>query len=171
MGQGTSREEKSFNFMLHRYVTSDPSHKLLESIRYWKKYTDLKKALSKYILIEVTDFSTLKKNGLYFCYHQSSLGDAKYIKYKEPISDNTCYIFHMCNQNTFEIEKNNSMWFKVDGKNILYRLESLAKARWVLIKCAVKLLALHKRAVVSANNPNRLKKMGIFELNEGTEID
>jgi len=169
MGQGTSREEKSFNFMFHRYVTSDPSHKLLESIRYWKKYTDLKKALSKYILIEVTDFSTLKKNGLYFCYHQSSLGDAKYIKYKEPISDNTCYIFHMCNQNTFEIEKNNSMWFKVDGKNVLYRLESLAKARWVLIKATTKLLSLHKRAVVSANNPNRLKKMGMFEINSNDE--
>jgi len=169
MGQGTSREEKSFNFMLHRYVTSDPNHKLLESIRYWKKYTDLKKALSKYILIEVTDFSTLKKNGLYFCYHQSSLGDAKYIKYKEPISDNTCYIFHMCNQNTFEIEKNNSMWFKVDGENILYRLESLAKARWVLIKATTKLLSLHKRAVVSANNPNRLKKLGMFEINSNDE--
>jgi hypothetical protein len=51
MGQGTSREEKSFNFMLHRYVTSDPSHKLLESIRYWKKYTDLK----EYIPIDFQD--------------------------------------------------------------------------------------------------------------------
>jgi hypothetical protein len=165
MGQGTSREGKFLNFMLYRSITSEPRHKLLESIRYWKKYTDLQKALSKYILIEVTDFSTLKINELYFCYSEMSLGDAEYVIYKESISDD-CYSFHNCDQNTFNIKENCDRWINVDNRSILYRLESLAKARWTVLKATTKLLSLHKRAVISANNPSRCSERGDFVIKD-----
>jgi len=47
-----------------------------------------------------------------------------------------------------------------------YICKKLAQRRWTFVKCYVKLLAVHKRAVVSANHPNRLKDLGYFEINE-----
>ena len=42
-------------------------------------------------------------------------------------------------------------------------LKYWCKRKWVLLLAVVKLLSLHQRAVVSANHPNRLKQMGVFE--------
>ena len=39
----------------------------------------------------------------------------------------------------------------------------LAKRRWVIIKCTVLVLGIHKRAVVTANHPLRLLERGEFE--------
>ena len=43
-----------------------------------------------------------------------------------------------------------------------YFIKVLAKRRWVIIKCIVLALGIHKRAVVSANHPDRLKLLGTF---------
>lgn len=40
----------------------------------------------------------------------------------------------------------------------------LAKRRWVYLKTVVKCLSLHKRAVVTANHPDRLLEQGYFQL-------
>jgi len=42
----------------------------------------------------------------------------------------------------------------------------LAKRRWVYVKTAVKVLSLQKRAVITANAPERLRLLGTFELEE-----
>ncbi len=42
-------------------------------------------------------------------------------------------------------------------------LKYWCRRKWVLLLAVVKLLSLHQRAVVSANHPNRLKQMGVFE--------
>ena len=39
----------------------------------------------------------------------------------------------------------------------------LAKRRWVIIKCIVLALSLHKQAVITANHPDRLRERGEFE--------
>ncbi len=41
--------------------------------------------------------------------------------------------------------------------------EVLAKRRWVYIKCVVIILGIHKRAVVTANHPDRLLQQGVFQ--------
>jgi hypothetical protein len=38
------------------------------------------------------------------------------------------------------------------------------RRRLTTLKCIVKFLSLHKRAVVTANHPDRLKEMGVFEV-------
>jgi ankyrin repeat protein len=38
------------------------------------------------------------------------------------------------------------------------------KHRWAMIKCVIKLLSVHKRAVITANHPDRLLEQGVFEL-------
>ena len=45
-----------------------------------------------------------------------------------------------------------------------YFKQVIAKRRWVKIKTIVKVLSLHKRAVVTANHPDRLKRLGVFEI-------
>jgi hypothetical protein len=45
-------------------------------------------------------------------------------------------------------------------------LKYWCKRKWVLLLAVVKLLSLHQRAVVSANHPNRLKQMGVFNVSE-----
>jgi hypothetical protein len=47
-----------------------------------------------------------------------------------------------------------------------YFRKVLAKRRWVIIKCIVLALGIHKRAVVSANHPLRLLERGEFEEKE-----
>ena len=44
----------------------------------------------------------------------------------------------------------------------LYRI--WVRRKWMLIKCSVKFLSLHQRAVVTANSPDRLKELGTFEV-------
>ena len=70
----------------------------------------------------------------------------------------------MCNQKTYETKLNHYYHVNNDSNSILYRLESLARARWSLIKCAVKLLSLHKRAVITANHPIRKQLRGEFDV-------
>lgn len=61
--------------------------------------------------------------------------------------------------------------YKLYLDNITYRKSSffshffkvLAKRRWVIIKCATLTLSLHKRAIITANHPDRLKLSGVFE--------
>jgi hypothetical protein len=38
------------------------------------------------------------------------------------------------------------------------------RRKWMLIKCSVKFLSLHQRAVVTANHPQRLRELGVFTL-------
>ena len=45
-----------------------------------------------------------------------------------------------------------------------YFFKVMAKRRWVIIKCIVLTLSLHKRAVERVNHPDRLKQQGYFEL-------
>jgi len=47
-----------------------------------------------------------------------------------------------------------------------YFRKLLAKRRWVVVKCIVLALGLHKRAVVTANHPLRLLECGEFEEKE-----
>jgi hypothetical protein len=47
-----------------------------------------------------------------------------------------------------------------------YISKKLAQRRWTFVKCYVLLLGLHQRAVVSANHPNRLKQLGVFNVKE-----
>jgi hypothetical protein len=47
-----------------------------------------------------------------------------------------------------------------------YFRKLLAKRRWVVIKCIVLALGIHKRAVVTANHPLRLLERGEFEEKE-----
>ena len=44
-------------------------------------------------------------------------------------------------------------------------LKYWCKRKWAIIRSATKILSLHQRAVVSANHPNRLKQLGVFEIN------
>ena len=44
-----------------------------------------------------------------------------------------------------------------------YIRKIFAKRRWKMIKCVTKFLAVHQRAVISANHPLRLLELGIFE--------
>jgi len=46
-----------------------------------------------------------------------------------------------------------------------YISKKLAQRRWTFVKSIVKFLAVHQRAVVTANHPNRLKELGEFEIN------
>ena len=45
-----------------------------------------------------------------------------------------------------------------------YFIKILAKRRWVTIKCVTLILGIHKRAVVTANHPDRLLQQGVFEI-------
>jgi len=45
-------------------------------------------------------------------------------------------------------------------------LKYWCKRKWVVFKTLVKLLSLHQRAVVTANHPNRLKDLGVFNVSE-----
>ena len=45
-----------------------------------------------------------------------------------------------------------------------YRSKLNARKRWTILKCAVKILAIHKQAVITANHPNRLKLLGAFDV-------
>ena len=47
-----------------------------------------------------------------------------------------------------------------------YICKKLAQRRWKLLLAIMKLLGLHQRAVVSANHPNRLKQLGVFNVKE-----
>ena len=44
----------------------------------------------------------------------------------------------------------------------MYFIKVLAKRRWVVVKCIVLALGIHKRAVVTANHPLRLLERGEF---------
>ena len=44
----------------------------------------------------------------------------------------------------------------------LYRI--WVRRKWMLIKCSVRFLRLHQRAVVTANHPQRLRDLGTFEV-------
>jgi hypothetical protein len=48
----------------------------------------------------------------------------------------------------------------------IYIAKKLAQRRWTFVKCYTRWLSLHQRAVVSANHPNRLKKLGVFDVKE-----
>ena len=50
-------------------------------------------------------------------------------------------------------------------KQIPNVLKYWCRRKWMIIRSAVKLLSLHQRAVITANHPNRLKEIGIFEIN------
>ncbi len=52
----------------------------------------------------------------------------------------------------------------MDPETCHYFIKVLAKRRWVYLKCVVLILGIHKRAVVTANHPDRLKQQGVFEL-------
>ncbi len=62
--------------------------------------------------------------------------------------------------------------YKLYLDNITYRksdffshfFKVLAKRRWVTIKCVTLILGIHKRAVVTANHPDRLLQQGVFEI-------
>jgi hypothetical protein len=45
----------------------------------------------------------------------------------------------------------------------MYFIKVLAKRRWVIVKCIVLVLGIHKRAVVTANHPLRKLKRKEFE--------
>lgn len=47
--------------------------------------------------------------------------------------------------------------------------QKLAGRRWVFVKCCVKWLAVHQRAVISANHPNRLKELGVFDCKDSDD--
>lgn len=85
----------------------------------WKTCLVLKKVKSKYNLVEVTDFSTLKHNEVYFCYNEE---DARYVVYDYRLS-NRSYIFNMCDQETFKIKKNHDMWYSIDSDSTIFRLK------------------------------------------------
>ncbi len=51
----------------------------------------------------------------------------------------------------------------IDLSPLRYFKKVLAKRRWVYIKCVVLVLGIHKRAVVSANHPERLLEQGYFQ--------
>ena len=44
------------------------------------------------------------------------------------------------------------------------KLRKITKIKWTILKASVKMLSLHQRAVIRANNPERLKELGYFEL-------
>ena len=50
--------------------------------------------------------------------------------------------------------------------SIEYICKKLAQRRWTFVKCYCLLLGLHQRAVISANHPNRLKQLGVFNVKE-----
>jgi hypothetical protein len=47
-------------------------------------------------------------------------------------------------------------------KLIYYKKELRKEARWKILFCATKFLGVHKRAVITANHPDRLKELGVF---------
>ena len=51
-----------------------------------------------------------------------------------------------------------------------YIAQKFAHRNWTFIKCYTRLLSLHQRAVVSANHPNRLKQLGVFDINSNNEV-
>ena len=51
----------------------------------------------------------------------------------------------------------------MDPETCHYFIKVLAKRRWVYLKCVVLILGIHKRAVVTANHPDRLLEQGVFE--------
>jgi hypothetical protein len=44
----------------------------------------------------------------------------------------------------------------------LYRM--WVRRKWMLVKCSVRFLSLHQRAVVTANHPDRLREIGVFSV-------
>ncbi len=92
---------------------------------------------------------------LFYFMRYSSYNIIKYIdlliQYGALINEFYKYRDHLENQN---IEKQNIYHFK----------QILAKRRWVIIKCVTIALSLHKRAVITANHPDRLKLSGAFEI-------
>ena len=66
---------------------------------------------------------------------------------------NKMYIFH--DDDEFE---------EIESIYITNTLSVDLPSRWNIIKACTKLLSLHKRAVISANSPKRLKELGMFEL-------
>jgi ankyrin repeat protein len=64
-----------------------------------------------------------------------------------------------------EMPQREHMWvLMIDKAKVLRR-----RVRWALLKAAVKLLGVHKRAVVSANNPKRKRDRGEFDSDEEDE--
>ncbi len=51
----------------------------------------------------------------------------------------------------------------LESRPLRYFIKILAKRRWVTVKCLVITLSLHKRAVITANHPDRLLEQGVFQ--------
>ena len=47
-----------------------------------------------------------------------------------------------------------------------YRSKFKTRKCWTILKCLVKILAIHKKAVITANHPNRLKLLGVFNIQD-----
>jgi hypothetical protein len=152
MGTAHSREGRMFNFMMHRYLVENPHYIMEQAFEQWYQKTMVSKMKSKYIFIETTNFV---ENQLYFNvqYFHFVLYDKKY--------GDDYYSFDICNNKTLEKEINHSLGHYPTRGYKMYKV--IKKNRWVTVKCIVIALSLHKRAVVTANHPDRLKEIGTFE--------
>ena len=152
MGPTHSREGRMFNFMMHRLVINNQQYIMEQAFKQWSQKTMVSKMKSKYIFIETTNFV---ENQLYF--------NVQYfhcVFYDRKINDDH-YNFNICNSKTLEIEMNHYLGHDPTRGYKMYKV--IKKNRWVIIKCIVLALSLHKRAVVTANHPDRLKQLGVFE--------
>lgn len=60
--------------------------------------------------------------------------------------------------------KHHCKGFHHSKRKIDYFNSLIAKRRWVIVKCLVLTLSLHKRAVERVNHPDRLKLLGVFKV-------
>lgn len=155
MGAAQSKGEKIAMFMFVQTLKKEPFMIKTDVLRAWYYQVKTQNVLSKYNLVETTEFV---KGQLYY---YISKCESRYVVFKKHISID-CHEFYMCNQQTFEKEQNHHMWFKPDNTGKIYKL--IPKNRWVTLKCCVKLLSLHKRAVIIANHP--LRKLARGEFND-----
>ena len=52
---------------------------------------------------------------------------------------------------------------RLSGQQKIFLQKKIAHRKWIVLKALSKFLAIHKRAVITANHPERLKQLGTFE--------
>lgn len=68
--------------------------------------------------------------------------------------------------NNFFMKHNCPLKYNSVLKQVPMVLKYWCRRKWVLLLAVVKMLSLHQRAVVTANHPNRLKQLGVFNVSE-----
>ena len=152
MGPTNSKEGRLLNFMIKQYIENNPEYIMEQAFKKWYRKTMVSKIKSKYILVETTNFV---KNQLYF-----NVQYFHFVLYNKKFSDNH-YDFDICDFTTHEKEINHGLGHDPSRGYEMYKV--IKKNRWVIIKCLVIALSLHKRAVERVNHPDRLKQLGTFE--------